>query len=507
MSGWRRLWVKKVDVVLSPQAASSAPLSASSSSSTPQQWAFGGGSAAGADAASSRQFPPFCPPSFRTNSSFCQWHFNDDLIASVFGFLGNGQSYRQAAVLSLVCKDWRSCVRFHSSFWTSLDVREMPLPRANVEDELVEGLLQRCSDLVQTVTIRDCLYLTQRSVLGIANHCPNLISLDIESVGSYLLCDLTASVVEVIDRCRNLQHLNLSSCPNLAGVAVRHLAAQAPGRIRSLRLRNNARLSCEDLFSLRCCSALRVLDIGGCSLVRDRTIMALSRSNQDLRVLNIAACALLTDGAVKAALEHCKQLECLDMCDLPLVTKFAFQPLALRRWRWGAGAGNSSMPIATRDSKKSSNSQTETTPGEQRPTESTSLKHKRAQKNEFRAAASLLRKGQNLKVLRFSLTRRMSFSTARALKTARPDIKIVFVEPRLGELRKRKAPLPSRTAAKGQCVQGPGAATPGQPREVLQGQQQNASRAGRSDIPQSSAVPHAAGAPSTRAAKLVRLMR
>ena len=395
MSGWQRLFVDRVDVVLRPDGreleaqepipnddgcdgdggAGSEPRSSSASSvssASPSSSSLFRRSSARVGSSfpttsSPRTLPvprresePFRRSRHPSQSSFCQFHFNHDLVKIIFAFLGDGRSYQQAATLALVCKDWYSCVRYHSSFWTAIEAQNFSLSRAHVEDSLVEELLGRYSDMVQNVTIRDCLYLTERSVFGVAAHCPNLVSLDVESVGSYLLRDLTSAIVEVVDRCQALQHLNLSSCPNLHGAAVRYLGSHAT-QLQTLRLRHNASLSCDDLWHLRHCSELRVLDITGCHLVRDRTVIAIcNAAGPHLRTLGMASCPLLTDGAVKAAFERCPNLEALDFCQLPLVTKHAFVPLVARRNRSigrhrtprGAGVGTGTCLLYTSPSPR-----------------------------------------------------------------------------------------------------------------------------------------------------------
>ncbi len=411
----------------------------------------------------------------RAPSSFCQWHFNDDLISLIFAFLGDGRSYAQAAGLAQVCKDWRNCVRFHSSFWTALDVDRFALPRAHVEDTLVESLLRRYRDMVQSVTIRDCLHLTERSVLGVAAHCPNLVSLDVESVGSYLLRDLTASVVAVVDGCRGLRHLNLSSCPNLSGAAVRHIGGRAR-QLQSLRLRHNARLACDDLWALRKCTELRVLDLGGCSRVRDRTVLAVcAAAGRHLRVLNLAGCPLLTDGAVKAAFELCGGLESLDVCGLPLLTKYAFLPLVQRvggmsglKFAGGAaaavgveardsvggggggggGGGNDNLDGDVDDVRDDSRAPPQAHGEESGREDPRQRRHQSSSSPAAAAAAAAGRQpcardvkrscGRSLRSLRFSVTQRMTYATARNLKALRPDVRVFFLEPRMGALEKKK---------------------------------------------------------------------
>ncbi len=481
MSGWQHLWVSKVDLVVSPQATKTAqeepipgggetidagsddpfadvflPPEAFRSAAGSGGGGSAGGGGGGAKPAATTPTTAFQAQRHVTPSSFCQWHFNDDLISLIFAFLGDGRSYAQAAGLAQVCKDWHNCVRFHSSFWTALDVDRFALPRAHVEDSLVESLLRRYRDMVQSVTIRDCLHLTERSVLGVAAHCPNLVSLDVESVGSYLLRDLTASVVAVVDGCRGLRHLNLSSCPNLSGAAVRHIGGRAL-QLQSLRLRHNARLACDDLWALRRCTELRVLDLGGCGRVRDRTVLAVcGAAGKQLRVLNLSGCPLLTDGAVKAAFERCGGLEALDVCGLPLLTMYAFLPLVqgvggLRGLEGEGGGGGGGGVGGESDQGGGSGGhdedggddaddpraqQAQDEESESSGADPRQRRHASPAATARQRSASSVKRccGQRLRSLRFSVTPRMTYATARNLKALRPDVRVFFLEPRMGAL-------------------------------------------------------------------------
>lgn len=360
MSLWEQLWIKNVDVLVAP------PRSADNS------------------------LIPFSEEKKkkRIASSVCHWQYNEDLISIIFAFLGDGKSYQQATVLALVCSEWYAFVRFHSSFWSSLDAAQFSLPRGEIEDSLVEKLVCRYHSMIRNVTIRDCMHLSERSIYGIAANCPNIVSLDIESVGSYLLRDLTACIIEVTRTCKKLLHLNLSWCVNLRDDAIQHIGKYCR-KLRSLKLRHNSRLSTTALSSLKQCKALRTLDLRGCRLLRDCTIQAICVATRKLKHLDISGCIRLTDGAIKVVVTCCLHLEVFDFSNIPLITAKSLQLL---------------MP-----------------PNQRHPNRSPYF-------------------GRKLKLVRFSSSRRLKLTFAKKFKAMRPEIKVIYLQPRNSKIAgKRKA--------------------------------------------------------------------
>lgn len=386
-SRWPQLWIKHVDVVLGPQKSNCDASNASN-----------------ADSITKRKYNG---TSQRTSivkqpKTVCHWRYNKHIVTRIFDFLGEKNKYTQGIALALVCRDWYICVKHHAGFWSSLDVDHFSMLCTDVQDTLVNTLVHRYRSVIKSVKIRDCLHVTEQSVFGIAYLCPNLVSLDLEGVGSYGLRDLTTSVVEISQRCKSLRHLNISWCFNISDAAIISISRNCK-QLRSLKLSYNSRLSSSALTTIQRCRALKELDIAGCLQVRDAAVIAISKTASQLVSLNFSSCPRLTDGSVKTVLANCSKLQILDFSNLPLVSPSCLY--FLLRTQSSETASGLHPNVTTKTSSSY---------------------------------------GLQLKIVRFSVSPRMSFSTALSLKRARPDIKVMFLRPSNNRSKRGRASMSLR---------------------------------------------------------------
>lgn len=87
------------------------------------------------------------------------------------------------------------------------------------------------------LALPNCINVTDLSLLAAAKFCPKLQHLNLESVGSYVLRNLTHAMESVAAHCPLLESLNLAWCSTLRDSAIEAVARRCPG-LKALNLWN-----------------------------------------------------------------------------------------------------------------------------------------------------------------------------------------------------------------------------------------------------------------------------
>ena len=238
-----------------------------------------------------------------------------------------------------------------------------------VTDESMVRIAKTCR-LLTNVCVSSCIKLSSESTIKFVSNCKKLKSLDLSecvdavtdtvigAIGKHpkLLKLDVARCTRLTKACTalmppQLKHLNLARCENIAQVgSLGSRCAELIGlNVAGCKLIGNGTIielsqkcrSLEELVLAGCvnvtdegvaaltnCSKLAKVNLAGCVNVTDSSIAAIARANKKLKELNIAFCFKLTDAAIAAVQQHCRMLNILDLTFCSQLTDEAVSALA-----------------------------------------------------------------------------------------------------------------------------------------------------------------------------------
>jgi hypothetical protein len=208
---------------------------------------------------------------------------------------------------------------------------------------------------IEELDISDCVKITDKSLIQIANNCTNLHSLNITCLK---ITDVSMSAIS--QNCTALTCLRAIECKLVTGSHIHHLSlleecdlGWCPGvtsdnvisivrNCKNLKLLHLCRTwitddciieiahnsinledfnihSCDNLTDenlcelVRCCINLQRLDINTCHNITDEGLIELAKRQQNLKSINIADCSKVTDIGIFGLAFNIPTLEVLDI--------------------------------------------------------------------------------------------------------------------------------------------------------------------------------------------------
>lgn len=222
---------------------------------------------------------------------------------------------RTVIIASGVCSGWRDAMCFGilelSFSWckqntsklvqsvapkfTRLRVCNLRNSPQLLNDQAVEALANHCHDLL-SLDLANSALITDASLSALAHGCPMLERLNLS--GCIRTSELGLTILA--ENCNNLMHLNLCGCKNAGDQALLALARNCV-RLQSLTLGWCDKVTDAGVIGLASwCSDLTVVDLCGCLLITDQSVMALADQCHHLRVLDLYSCIHITDTAMYA---------------------------------------------------------------------------------------------------------------------------------------------------------------------------------------------------------------
>lgn len=167
------------------------------------------------------------------------------------------------------------------------------------------------------------MLLTERSILALTRHCPQLMEMDLAScslltnsaiqsvfktlpqirdINMTLLSEITDAsfswILPTVHRFEQLRVLNLTSCTLVTDETLFKIIPAAP-RLRSLTLTKCDRITDAGASVIKTLGKhLHYLHLGHCSKLTDKAISTLAQNCTRIRYLDLACCSKLTDAAV-----------------------------------------------------------------------------------------------------------------------------------------------------------------------------------------------------------------
>jgi hypothetical protein len=287
-----------------------------------------------------------CRPTVPKESEFKSGEIDSPMLAEVLLFLGDG--VLQLLPLAVVSKHWNFTLCCMPSLWAVLHFDKLAAMR--VTDDRVVAMLGRHKTAVQTVVLRNCIKITERTVQFLVKECGHLLHVDLtncqhvtlrtgwlnylqspeggselrhlrvgglrcnsERDGPAVLGTLghfsqlltldmaiqvnNAALFSLSTRLPQLTKLNLSQCSKLGNDTIRSFACYCKD-LHDIRLG-----SCTKITSLGFASHLRTtkpvhLWLGGVSRLTDRAVDSLAEMVPPLLSLSLVGCPLLTSGCL-----------------------------------------------------------------------------------------------------------------------------------------------------------------------------------------------------------------
>lgn len=171
--------------------------------------------------------------------------------------------------------------------------------------------------------------MTDDAVLAFAEHCPNILEIDLHQ------CRLIQNepVTALLAQGRSLRELRLASCELVDDGAFLSLPKNRTyEHLRILDLTSCARLTDRAVEKIiDAAPRLRNLVLAKCRNITDASVFAISRLGKNLHYVHLGHCGHITDEAVKRLVHCCNRIRYIDLgCCIHLtddsVTKLATLP-------------------------------------------------------------------------------------------------------------------------------------------------------------------------------------
>jgi len=196
---------------------------------------------------------------------------------------------------------------------------------ARLSDSAIEHLAHYNASHLRSITLANNRLLTDRALKAIADHCPNLETLDVASCSAIR----TSGFLAIATRCRSLRSLNLSGCKPKR-LALEALTSRCQ-RLESLRM-TSKHLTDAMLHSLlRESPLLRELHIDGANRLSERAFEPCTDKSLGVRLqhVRLIECRRINDTALQALLQGCaRSLTELYLIRCPLVSDLTIEHVA-----------------------------------------------------------------------------------------------------------------------------------------------------------------------------------
>lgn len=203
-------------------------------------------------------------------------------------------------------------------------------------DRGMRGLAERCREL-EMLKLKGCSKLTDLSLTHFADEtlcslskfalAATLVSLDL----SYCTLLTARGLQSLLCKCQSLHELNLSGLVNTVDDQCVRMIGHSCSTIQTLRLRQCLQLT--DLAVCHIAEALWIedLDLSGCHRISDRGVEVLAEAFSGLQCLQINKLKNVTTQAIRFLQQSCRALRRLDCEECPLVS---FQDIDLSQWNF-----------------------------------------------------------------------------------------------------------------------------------------------------------------------------
>ncbi|GAB1604728.1 dynein regulatory complex subunit 6-like [Argonauta hians] len=168
-----------------------------------------------------------------------------------------------------------------------------------VDDDSIKLVADRCHHL-RSVSLEDCLMITDVGVEALARNCPNITSFSINHrmFNKNTSDKLIWNTKEKQDNPQHLQNLNTNAF---------------------LRITDSSIISL-----VKNCVRLRSLSLAGCMAITDEAVQQISLSCSHLTILNLSTCVRISDTLIDSLFLTCPFLESLTLRNCVNVTKIFF---------------------------------------------------------------------------------------------------------------------------------------------------------------------------------------
>ncbi len=211
----------------------------------------------------------------------------------------------------------------HMKHVTSLDISRLP----GVTDKGLKVIGESCEKL-QEVNVSECRLITDIGISDFVAVAKNLKILVLNEDRAIYGNITDVGLLDISERCYNLQELVLCSCPSVTDIGIQFLASN--------------------------CHELQLLDIAGCLAVTDSAIYAVAEGCPKLQKLSASECVKLTAKSINYLIDKCKYLNQLELQTCMYLNKLHFSKSATARNRI-------CLPIPENDSMLSNNSKRDDT--------------------------------------------------------------------------------------------------------------------------------------------------
>lgn len=258
----------------------------------------------------------------------------DGIVLRIFSYLET----TELIVASQVCK------RFETLCWNTPECWRIIQLKGEVRgDKLLKTIFKRLLGqmiepslpFIERVHVSHGCKLTDKSLGVISRRCPELTHLQVQSSNDIY----DTGITEILNKCTNLQHLDLAGCLQVANLCAGNEIMQRQFPLQYLDLTDcisiddcslsNIIRHCPSLVYLylrRCiqitdaglkciasyCSSLRELSISDCTKVSDFGLYELAGKVSSLRYLSVAKCNHVTDDGLKMIARRCYKLRYLN---------------------------------------------------------------------------------------------------------------------------------------------------------------------------------------------------
>lgn len=159
--------------------------------------------------------------------------------------------------------------------------------------------------------LNDCSQLNDEAAVAFAEHCPNILEIDLHQCK--LIGNEPVTALLALGNC--LRELRLANCDNIDDAAFLSLpAGKTYEHLRILDLTSCARLTdraVERIIDVA--PRLRNLVLAKCRNITDAAVYAISRLGKNLHYVHLGHCGHITDDAVKRLVQSCNRIRYIDL--------------------------------------------------------------------------------------------------------------------------------------------------------------------------------------------------
>ena len=183
-----------------------------------------------------------------------------------------------------------------------------------------------CGRLRQ-LKLNDCAQLRDNAILAFADHCPNILEIDLHQchqIGN-------APVTALLSKGNCLRELRLASCDLIDDNAFLNLPdGQIYEHLRILDLTSCTRLTDAAVEKIiKAAPRLRNLVLAKCRNITDAAVHAIANLGKNLHYVHLGHCVQITDEGVKRLVNSCNRIRYIDLGCCANLTDESVKRLAL----------------------------------------------------------------------------------------------------------------------------------------------------------------------------------